>query len=123
MSRFISSAVAALGDRLGSRGRAGRRGWIRAENKRPGSRGWRIGADGTKAADDIRMQIKGYASATSVTLGEAIDFHVTVTPEQDFTVAIYRLGYYGGQDARHLTRVQPWVASPNPSPIWIRRPG
>ncbi len=103
MSRFLSSAVAALGDRLGLRGRASRRGWIRAENKRPGSRGWRIGAEGTKAADDIRMQIKGYASATSVNLDEAIDFHVTVTPEQDFTVAIYRLGYYGGDDARHLT--------------------
>jgi SAM-dependent methyltransferase len=103
VSQFLRSAVAALSGRLGSRGRANGVGLITTENNLAGSKSWRIGADGSRAADDIRMQIKGYASATSVNVGESIDFHVTVEPNQDFTVAIYRLGYYDGQDARHLT--------------------
>ncbi|MGH3416361.1 MAG: N,N-dimethylformamidase beta subunit family domain-containing protein, partial [Actinocrinis sp.] len=47
---------------------------IQAENRRPGSRDWKIGAGSTVAADDLGRQIKGYASAASVNLGESIDF-------------------------------------------------
>jgi hypothetical protein len=43
-------------------------------------------------ADDKHLQIKGFASTTSVSLGESIDFHVSVNPSQKFHVAISRLG-------------------------------
>lgn len=73
---------------------------VQVENGLPGSSDWRIGIGGTKAADDTRMQIKGYASDTSVNVGGSIDFHVTVNPAEDFTVAVYRQGHYGGDGAR-----------------------
>lgn len=72
---------------------------IEVENRSAGSRAWRRG----RTPDDITRQIQGYASATSVNLGESIDFHVTVDSEQDFTVEIYRLGWYGGEGSRHMT--------------------
>ena len=75
---------------------------ILVENALPGSAEWQIGVDGTRAADDAAMQIKGYSSGTSVNVGESLDFFVTTNPAADFTVAIYRLGFYAGIGARHV---------------------
>ena len=75
---------------------------IRRENALSGSTEWRLGANGANAADNAHLQIKGYASATSVNVGASVDFHVTTNPADDFTVAIYRIGYYGGAGARHI---------------------
>lgn len=75
---------------------------VRAENRRPGSKDWKIGAGSTVVADDLGRQIKGYASATSVNLGEAIDFHVSTDPARPYTVSIFRMGDYAGLGARHL---------------------
>ncbi|MEU0035900.1 phosphoribosylamine--glycine ligase, partial [Streptomyces sp. NPDC006333] len=54
----------------------------------------RIG--GPRSADDVHRQIKGFASNGAAAPGEAIDFHVTVDPPQEFSVDIYRIGHYGG---------------------------
>ncbi len=44
-------------------------------------------------------EIEGYASATSVNRGESIRLYVnTVDPE--YTISIYRIGWYGGKGAR-----------------------
>lgn len=75
---------------------------VRAENRLAGSHDWRIGAAGTVAADDLGRQIKGYASATSVNLGETIGFHVSTEPARTFVVEVFRLGDYGGLGARRL---------------------
>lgn len=75
---------------------------VRAENRRPGDRGWKIGAGSTVAADDLGRQIKGYASATSVNLGETIDFHVSTEPARPYTVSIFRMGDYSGLGARRM---------------------
>ncbi|MYZ33866.1 MULTISPECIES: N,N-dimethylformamidase beta subunit family domain-containing protein [unclassified Streptomyces] len=58
---------------------------------------------GLRTADDVRRQIKGFASTGGVAPGEAIDFHVTVDPPQQFSVDIYRIGHYGGDGARKIT--------------------
>lgn len=89
---------------------------IEVENRLPGSRKWQMVADGVRAADDTQMKIKGYASATSVHLGESIDFHVAVGGEQDFTVAIYRLGYYGGAGGRLLATSPRLTGTRHPVP-------
>ena len=61
-----------------------------------GSTGWVLSSQNSgTAADDINGQIKGYMSATSVNIGESIDFRVTVNPVQTFTIEIYRVGWYG----------------------------
>lgn len=72
------------------------------ENALPGHRDWVIGAKGTRAADDVTGQIKGYASATTVLLGEDVSFHVSVAEAENYTVELYRLGSYGGVGARRV---------------------
>src|SRR3954452_23037321 len=66
------------------------------ENRLPGTDEWRL----TKVADDVDQQIKGYASATSVNIGQRIDFFVTVHPVQGYSIDIYRFGYYQGRGGR-----------------------
>jgi hypothetical protein len=89
---------------------------VRAENRRPGSRGWRIGAGGTVAADDLNRRIKGYASADSVDVGGMISFHVSTHPARPFTVTLYRMGHYAGLGARQVaqSRTLPGVTQPEP---------
>ncbi|MFI0718354.1 N,N-dimethylformamidase beta subunit family domain-containing protein [Streptomyces sp. NPDC021224] len=54
---------------------------------------------GPRMADDVRRQIKGFASAGGVAPGGALDFRITVDPPQEFTVDVYRIGHYGGDGA------------------------
>src|SRR6266446_7974192 len=76
------------------------------ENQQPGSRNWSMFPAG-KPADDVGKQIKGYASATSVNLGESITFYVTVNPAQTFTMDVYRIGWYQGLGGRLMQRIGP----------------
>jgi hypothetical protein len=46
-------------------------------------------------------EIEGYASATSVNRGGSIDFHVN-SIDANYTIDIYRVGWYGGFGARKL---------------------
>lgn len=73
---------------------------IVAENLETGSSGWRIGRGGYRIADDVGLQVKGYASATSVESGEQITFFASVRPVQALKLDIYRLGWYGGKGGR-----------------------
>lgn len=73
------------------------------ENQQPGTTQWQL----SQSADDVVKQIKGYASATSVNKGSAITFYVTVTPAQNYTIDIYRLGWYQGVGGRFMLRVGP----------------
>src|SRR5256886_4762591 len=66
------------------------------ENQQPGSGNWQMWLRGIPPADDTSKQIKGYASATSVNKGESITFYVTVTPAQQYTMDVYRMGWYQG---------------------------
>lgn len=72
-----------------------------SENSQPGSPNWLI----TRTGDDIQRQIKGYASATSVNKGGSIDFHVSVNPPQNFTMEVYRIGWYNGTGGRLMQTV------------------
>ncbi|MCW1971063.1 MAG: hypothetical protein KIH69_023385 [Anaerolineae bacterium] len=75
---------------------------IQTENQNTGSTGWQIDYDNpsTKVADDINGQIRGYASSTSVQRGNSINFHISVKPAQQYTIEVYRLGYYQGKGGR-----------------------
>lgn len=107
MSRWLSNATKAIARSFRPRAADGaapssgpkaRSDRIEVENRNAGSRAWRRG----RAPDDINKQIQGYASETSVNIGDSIDFHVTVDSEQEFTIEIYRLGWYGGEGSRHM---------------------
>ncbi|OII61549.1 phosphoribosylamine--glycine ligase [Streptomyces sp. CC53] len=56
-----------------------------------------------RPADDVHLQIKGFASTGAVAPGEAIDFRITVNPPQQFSVDVYRIGHYGGDGAAKIT--------------------
>lgn len=85
---------------------------IITENNLPGSTGWDI----TNAADDTMRQIKGYASATSVNKGDALNFYVSVSPSQNYTMEIYRIGWYNGTGGRLVQTVGPLSATPQVVP-------
>ncbi len=84
---------------------------IQIENQNPGTSAWLI----TNAANN--HEIEGYANLTSVNAGNPIDFFVN-TIDSQYTLTIYRLGYYGGLGGRQMT--QPvtlgGIAQPIPTP-------
>src|SRR3954447_15116758 len=89
---------------------------ITAENARPGSADWRMGAGKSRPGTDHERQIKGYASTDSVAAGTKIDFHVAAEPAGTFTISVYRLGFYGGTSARQVLVSPTLQAGPQPIP-------
>src|SRR5437867_3636880 len=75
------------------------------ENQQPGSGNWQMWLHGIPPANDINQQIKGYASATSVNLGESITFYVTVNPAQQYSMDVYRMGWYQGLGGRLMQSI------------------
>ncbi|MDQ6782691.1 MAG: hypothetical protein M3063_04460 [Actinomycetota bacterium] len=67
--------------------------WVQAENAKPGNASWAI----TKPANN--HQIEGYADQVSIDVGGHVGLHVS-TPAPTFTVQAFRMGYYGGTQAR-----------------------
>jgi hypothetical protein len=68
---------------------------IVAENQKLGTQDWQLTRPATK------REIEGYASATSVNRGESIDLYVN-TASQNFTLEVFRMGWYGGIGARRV---------------------
>ncbi|MBD2772979.1 DUF4082 domain-containing protein [Iningainema tapete] len=66
---------------------------ISIENQKPGTTNWRI----TNQAYD---EIAGYAGATSVNKGGSLAIKVSLAQPGQFTIDVYRLGYYGGSGGR-----------------------
>ena len=69
---------------------------IVAENQKPGDWDWYI------SQDSPNHEIEGYASDVSVEAGESLDVMVSTSVPSDFTYAVYRLGWYGGDGARKV---------------------
>jgi hypothetical protein len=84
---------------------------IQIENANRGTTNWLI----TNTANN--HEIEGYASLTSVNAGSNISFFVnTIDPQ--YTLTIYRLGYYGGLGGRRMTQpvTLTGIAQPIPTP-------
>ncbi|MCS6327282.1 MAG: hypothetical protein H8K06_09380, partial [Nitrospira sp.] len=65
---------------------------ITLENARPGQSDWVL-------TDPADHEVEGYASATSINRGEPLRFYIHST-DPTVTIAIYRMGWYGGSGAR-----------------------
>jgi len=85
---------------------------IVVENQQPGTNAWQI--TGNTGSDAVG-QIKAYMSATSVNKGETIDFHVSVSPAQTYTIDVYRLGWYQGLGGRLMQHIGPLNGSLQPT--------
>jgi hypothetical protein len=66
------------------------------ENLKPGTTDWQLTNPATK------REIEGYASLTSVNRGEEIKLFVN-TKEPNYTIEIYRMGWYGGAGGRQVS--------------------
>jgi hypothetical protein len=89
-------------------------GVIGCENQLPGSppSQWDIGPNG---ADKT---IEGFADKISVDHGGTIGFKVK-TDATEYTIEIYRVGWYGGDGARRVAVVQPSAALPQTQPACL----
>ncbi|MFD8967475.1 N,N-dimethylformamidase beta subunit family domain-containing protein [Streptomyces sp. NPDC059568] len=70
---------------------------IERERQRPGSPGWRIRSQGPPDA------VQGFADKVSVLPGEEFGLYVSTTAP-GFRVSAYRVGWYGGAQARRVWR-------------------
>jgi len=70
--------------------------WVQRENARPGTADWRITARASGA-------ISGFADKVYAAVGQWVSLYVS-TPARSFHVEAYRMGYYGGTDARLVWR-------------------
>jgi hypothetical protein len=90
---------------------------ITRENSLEGSSDWQLTRARTDGPAGIRHAlIEGYCNRQSVRAGESIDIHVSTSPPQDFTIEIFRTGYYGGRGARRMTTIGPTPGKTQPVP-------
>jgi hypothetical protein len=74
---------------------------IRAENAKAGTRDWMLSKTGVDEATKYRCPwIEGYCSHASVRAGETLQIYASTDPASDFTLDVYRLGWYGGDGGR-----------------------
>ncbi len=93
------------------------RGPIFRENQLAGTRDWLLSHTRIDPRTKYRCPwIEGYCSRTSVRAGEEISFHVSTNPASDFSLDIYRMGYYGGDGGRWMRRLGPFEGSVQPDP-------
>lgn len=67
--------------------------WVISENEKPGTRAWVL----TKPA--LHHEIEGYANRVSIDIGGSVNLYVS-TSAPSYTVAAFRMGWYGGQQGR-----------------------
>src|SRR5438874_9124172 len=84
-------------------------GLVLRENQRIGTREWLLTKTRIDPATKYRSPwIEGYCSRTSVRAGEPLSLFVSTNPVSDFTIDIYRMGFYGGTGARLVSKLGPF---------------
>src|SRR2546425_3323667 len=81
---------------------------IVVENAQTGASDWEISGAGDPT-------IQGFATDISVNQGGTVNFKIA-TDSTNFTVTIYRIGYYGGLGARKIKTLGPFTAQQNWNP-------
>ncbi|WP_107409450.1 N,N-dimethylformamidase beta subunit family domain-containing protein [Mangrovactinospora gilvigrisea] len=70
-----------------------------------------------RSANDLGLQVKGFAANGSAPPGGSIDFKITVNPPQEISVDIYRIGHYGGAGAHKISGGPPLTGISQPAPL------
>lgn len=84
---------------------------IVCENALPGDTDWQIPDSGSN-------NIQGFTTDISVNVGQTVFFKVN-TSASNYTLAIYRMGYYGGAGARKITTISPSASLPQTQPACL----
>jgi hypothetical protein len=113
-------AVAFAGMVLAGTGMASAQNSIQLENQKPGTSAWQIGLYPYVNSNDTDQWIRGYADQTSINKGERITFNVTVNPYSwktgvpQYTIDVYRVGWYGGLGGRLMKHLGPFQGVQQP---------
>jgi hypothetical protein len=89
---------------------------IERENAFEGSRDWQLTRVKTDGGLYRSSAIEGYCSRQSVKAGDTLDIMVSVQPAAQFTIEIFRMGYYGGRGARLMKTIGPLSGAAQPVP-------
>ena len=90
---------------------------IRRENAQPGTTAWQLSKVRTNKGKGFRTSIiEGYASHQSIEAGQTLNIFLSAEPARRATIDLYRMGYYGGAGARHITQLGPVAVKPQPEP-------
>lgn len=60
--------------------------------------------------------MEGYCSRTSIRAGDRLAVYVSTDPPAEYTVDIYRMGYYGGTGGRLMRSLGPFQGAAQPTP-------
>lgn len=80
---------------------------IARENQKPGTRDWQLTRARINKPKYRTSLIEGYCSRQSLAVNETLQIFVSTEPARQFSIDIYRMGYYGGAGARHMTTLGP----------------
>jgi hypothetical protein len=84
-----------------------RRDAIRKENEKAGSRDWLLTNTRVDRQSKYRCPwIEGFCSHTSIRAGETLQVYVSTKPASEFTLDIFRMGYYGSTGARRVLQFE-----------------
>jgi hypothetical protein len=76
-----------------------------------------LGTEGAQWRDSGRSTaIEGWCSESSVNAGDILRVHVSTNPATDFTLDVYRMGFYGGLGARQVASYSALRGVPQPGP-------
>jgi hypothetical protein len=93
---------------------------IRKENAKPGTRDWMLTKTDIEDIEPVTLwrspRIEGYCSETSVSAGDTIKIMVSTNPVSEFSLEIYRTGYYGGAGGRFMKRFDSLKGKTQPTP-------
>lgn len=88
---------------------------ITRENGRRGDRGWLL--ERPRVTPELRSPgIEGYCSQASIRAGETLEIFVSTNPASEFSLNVYRLGFYGGAGGRKVHTVGPLAGTVQSDP-------
>ncbi len=121
----VSLSAAAESTEVGATGHEARAdsSLVRRENEKPGARDWQLTRVRINRGQYRTSLIEGYCSHQSIAAGETLSIFVSSEPPRQFTIDVYRMGYYGGAGARHMTTLGPLAGKTQPVPEMGPSPG
>ncbi len=83
---------------------------IELENAKPGTRDWMLTKTDIDDIEPVELwrspRIEGYCSETSVRGGDKLKIMVSTNPVSEFSLEIFRTGYYGGNGGRSMKKFE-----------------
>lgn len=117
-------AVGLLGNRVwGNSDKSAASDLIQLENLKPGTTDWLLKR--TNVTPPVQLWhmyglrspwIEGYCSHASIAAGETLKVFVSTAPASDFTLDVFRMGYYGGNGGRRIRSFGPYKGAVQGTP-------